>query len=476
MWRVLVLLLIYNSFRAQSEYKKWGLGLTGGVTQYNGDRGQGFYSTGQPLYGFGGLSATRFISKHFDLSFLFTRGEAGHTEPVSSESIPGDKNHFRTVMNTGSIFFRYNILAPKFKLRPYLFLGAGIIRHDAMYTVPKKRTVLSLPGTGFGLSFRLGELTSLQLQETFMYTNADDLDFEVDQFNDAFLLHSIGLVFHIGRTRDDDQDGVSDARDKCPDTPYDITVDGKGCPVDKDEDGLADHLDPCPNDAGPVELKGCPDKDNDKVADRNDKCPDLKGSEVTNGCPDTDRDGIADTEDKCPGTKDGYRVKKDGCPMDNDGDGVVNEEDQCPNLEGLSEQHGCPDTDGDGIPDINDRCPTRKGTAETKGCPEVALEDAIHLKELAKAKLFEEKSIILKKNAYSKLNQLAEILKKYSSLSLMIESVSPEIDNAILMKQNEVIRDYLIKQGVSGSRLSSTINESEDLKTSGTAVGFRAFY
>ena len=41
---------------------------------------------------------------------------------------------------------------------------------------------------------------------------------------------------------DSDGDGVADYLDKCPDTPKDAKVDGKGCPVDSDGDGVADYL------------------------------------------------------------------------------------------------------------------------------------------------------------------------------------------------------------------------------------------
>jgi hypothetical protein len=76
-------------------------------------------------------------------------------------------------------------------------------------------------------------------------------------------------------------DGVSDNKDKCPDTPSGVAVDANGCPVDSDGDGVADYNDDCPTVAGLTSLKGCPDADSDGVADKNDKCPDTpKGWKV----------------------------------------------------------------------------------------------------------------------------------------------------------------------------------------------------
>lgn len=63
------------------------------------------------------------------------------------------------------------------------------------------------------------------------------------------LLHSV----------DSDNDGVSDAKDKCADTVQGAEVDAEGCEGDSDQDGLADRLDLCPGTATGAEIdkKGC---------------------------------------------------------------------------------------------------------------------------------------------------------------------------------------------------------------------------
>jgi OmpA-OmpF porin, OOP family len=58
---------------------------------------------------------------------------------------------------------------------------------------------------------------------------------------------------------DTDKDGVADVDDKCSNTPKNVKVDGKGCPLDGDKDGIADHEDKCPNEAGVASNKGCPE-------------------------------------------------------------------------------------------------------------------------------------------------------------------------------------------------------------------------
>ena len=137
-------------------------------------------------------------------------------------------------------------------------------------------------------------------------------------------------------------DGVSDRKDKCPNTPAGVAVDETGCPLDSDGDGVADYIDDCPTIAGITSMNGCPDSDKDGITDKNDACPDVAGIVSLKGCPDTDGDGIADKDDKCPDTKKGWKVDASGCPLDQDKDGVVDSEDDCPTVAGPKENKGCP--------------------------------------------------------------------------------------------------------------------------------------
>ena len=121
---------------------------------------------------------------------------------------------------------------------------------------------------------------------------------------------------------DADGDGVSDANDRCPNTPRGVPVDAKGCPRDRDGDGVYDAADVCPNTPKGVSVdsRGCAlDSDGDGVADHKDKCPGTpKGATVDwKGCPaDSDGDGVFDYMDSCPHTPRGVPVDKFGCPLD----------------------------------------------------------------------------------------------------------------------------------------------------------------
>jgi len=206
---------------------------------------------------------------------------------------------------------------------------------------------------------------------------------------------SIGLIFAFGGGADSDGDGVSDADDKCPDTPKGAKVDKQGCPTDADGDGVFDGIDKCPDTpkGAKVDMQGCPlDTDKDGVYDGLDLCPDTpEGMKVdANGCPpDSDNDGVHDGLDKCPNTPKGAKVDKDGCPLDSDKDGVFDGIDACPDTPAgtLVDRRGCPiDGDADGVPDSLDKClGTPKGvTVDATGCPlvkkmEVAEKIVLHI-------------------------------------------------------------------------------------------------
>ena len=98
---------------------------------------------------------------------------------------------------------------------------------------------------------------------------------------------------------DSDNDGVTDDKDQCSDTPEGETIDENGCSdTQKDSDG-------------------------DGVTDDKDLCSDTPDGETVdeNGCSDfqkdTDGDGVNDDKDQCPDTPENSDVNSDGCPYIN---------------------------------------------------------------------------------------------------------------------------------------------------------------
>jgi OOP family OmpA-OmpF porin len=444
----------------QTEEKKWNLGLHGGLVQYSGDLGNGFYKTDQAAYGFAGLSISRYLSRHFDASLFFARGELGyidHTRINTTEKL----NNFLVRHNTSNLVLRFYFTAPTAIIRPYLLAGAGLVWYESVYASKKEDFIFSLPTVGAGLNFRLSPVISLQIQESLLATTADHIDNVTGGGdNDMHLYHTAGLTFNLGKKQDADNDGVADKKDRCPNTPPGVAVDPLGCPLDKDLDGVADYLDACPEINGLASLKGCPDTDMDGITDKDDRCPTDFGLALFKGCPDSDKDGIADIDDKCPGTKMGYKVDGTGCTLDNDKDGLVNEEDLCPELAGILAFKGCPDSDGDGVSDKEDRCPVAKGPIENKGCPEIPKLDIQRITLIAGKIYFETGSAKLKLISNASLDDLAEILKRNEAVNLTIEGhTDTDGEDAYNMnlsqKRTESVKEYLVSKGISESRLTA---------------------
>jgi OOP family OmpA-OmpF porin len=476
-------LLMALSASSQTDEKKWNVGLHGGFVQYNGDLGNGFYSTDQAAYSFAGISASRYLGRHFDASLFFAKGETGfidHTRSGTTEK----PNHFLSRHNTSNLVLRFYFTGPKAIVRPYLLAGAGLIWYESVYASKKENFVFSLPTVGAGLNFRLSPVVSLQIQETLLATTADHIDnVTAGGDNDMHLYHTAGLTFNLGKKQDADQDGIADKKDLCPNTPPGVAVNTEGCPLDKDNDGVADYLDACPDISGQASLKGCPDTDMDGITDKDDRCPTVFGPALSKGCPDADKDGVVDIDDKCPGTKTGYKVDGTGCTQDNDKDGVVNEEDLCPELAGLLAFKGCPDTDGDGVSDKEDRCPALKGNIENKGCPEIPKLDIQKITLIAGKIYFETGSDKLKLISNSSLDDLAEILKRNEAVNLTIEGhTDTDGEDAYNMtlsqKRTESVKAYLISKGISGERLTAigygeTMPVADNTKAAGKAKNRR---
>lgn len=489
----LALTLIIN---AQTIDKKWNIGLHGGISQYKGDLGNAMY-TSNTSYAFGGLSVSRYIGSHFDLNLLATKGTVGYNKV-------GGLGNFNSGFTSALLNFRFNILGPKSFVRPYLLAGTGAMLFDKNIDVTKAKVDYIAPSFGGGINLKLGPSVMLNLQETFLYSTGDDKDGMEGGANDMFLFHSAGFTFNFGKKKDADMDGISDYKDKCPDTPPAVPVDKMGCPLDQDNDGVADYLDKCPDVTGSMSLngcpdkdgdgiadkddscpdisglaafKGCPDKDNDGITDIDDRCPDIKGSAELKGCPDADKDGIADLDDKCPNTVAGYIVDATGCPMDNDKDGILNEEDACPDKAGNVAMKGCPDTDGDGVADNEDRCPSVKGNIANKGCPEIAVADIKKITQIASKIFFETNSDVLKVASLAQLDELSEILKKYEAANLVIEGHADsqgEDDFNLLLsqKRTEAVKTYLMSNGIMESRLTAVgFGESKPIADNNTSLG-----
>ncbi|WP_136466471.1 OmpA family protein [Flagellimonas onchidii] len=246
--------------------------------------------------------------------------------------------------------------------------------------------------------------------------------------------------------------------------------------TDTDGDGIYDKDDACPEVAGLEAFNGCPDADGDGIEDSKDSCPNEAGSKELNGCPDADGDGIADKDDACP--SEAGLAALNGCP-DADGDGVADKDDQCPNEAGPAENNGCPwpDSDGDSVLDKDDQCPQVAGTVANNGCPEVTIEVQKKLNDYAKTILFDTGKASLKSESVPVFVDIIKILGEYPTAKFTVEGHTDSVGSAKLNqslseKRANSVRDFLIKEGISASRLTAIgYGEDKPIATNNTRAG-----
>lgn len=184
-------LVLTLSINAQTTDKKWNIGLHAGLVQYNGDLGNSFYKFNQP-YWLGGISVSRYIGSNFDLNMLVTKGTIGY----NNGGAPGN---FKSGFTSALLNFRFNILQPESFLRPYLFVGAGVMLFDKDLTITQEKVDYIAPSFGGGVNVKLGEFVMLNVQETFLYSTSDLRDRLAANSNDMYLMHTVGLTFNFGK-------------------------------------------------------------------------------------------------------------------------------------------------------------------------------------------------------------------------------------------------------------------------------------
>lgn len=475
MKKVLLLALasgLINGFAfGQSPDRKLGLEINTGFSDYYGEWNQQWFNFDGNRAQIG-LTGTYYLNSWLNAGLNLSAGDIGHridaTQGFRGDLFQGHAQ-LRLKFNNGKW------LKEESMFRPYVYLGGGAshFRADQTPSLIVEGTDWTANG-GLGFDVMLIDWFGLNYNLNYAYTGNDHRDGVSSNGNDQYMLHTFGLKFLIGKVTDTDGDGVSDKRDKCPNTPSGVKVDAYGCALDSDGDGVADHKDSCPEVAGTAATNGCPDTDGDGITDKDDACPEVKGVASANGCPDSDGDGIVDSKDDCPTVK--GIASLNGCP-DSDNDGVTDSKDDCPNVAGIAATNGCPDTDKDGIKDSEDKCPTVAGVAANNGCPEVKEEVKEVFDRALKGIQFQSGRDVIKTSSYGILNNVATIMKENSSYKLDInghtDSMGDDTKNMTLSKNRaEAVKKYLVSKGVDASRMASYgFGETQPKADNGTSAG-----
>ncbi len=321
---LLILVIVMGTSFAQNADSKWGIGLGPG-TYYNLNKGD-----------LGGFAHEFYISRYLSPSFDLRLNSNGGYES-------GGVDFQNVYLNLRYKLYNGYMLKENAAVQPYLYGGGGMLWDNQADGFAWN--------AGLGFKFPISTNTSLFIETGYVsgiegtregWIQGKPQGVEVTQTDDMMKLTTI-VEFSFGKAKDEDGDGVSDKKDKCPGTPPGVAVDENGCPLDRDGDGVPDYKDDCPDQPGDAKFNGCPDTDGDGIPDKDDDCPTVAGLAKFKGCPDTDGDGVPDPKDKCPDTPKGCPVDVNGCPLDSDGDGVIDCEDKCPNEAGTKENNGCPD-------------------------------------------------------------------------------------------------------------------------------------
>ena len=126
---------------------------------------------------------------------------------------------------------------------------------------------------GVGATIQLNHALNIRFGSEMHFTFTDMIDNvssssvgsrKGNSANDRFLYSSVGISYNLGIKKqkkkpvmpsisgekllaadmaDQDDDGVADIIDQCPNTPAGVKVNEFGCPLDKDKDGVPDYLD-----------------------------------------------------------------------------------------------------------------------------------------------------------------------------------------------------------------------------------------
>ena len=200
----------------------------------------------------------------------------------------------------------------------------GVIEGAVLHAFPETCSVIYRPSDQNSAVFLTGNLsevdgTYMLALDTDAYSNKGVLEATCGLFEESEDSIAVDLPLPPEPVGDEDQDGVLNDVDACPETPADEPVYSTGCSdseTDDDGDGVVNSNDRCPNTASEasVDANGCADAQKD-----------------------TDGDGLTDDVDACPDTPAGEEVDAFGCSAsqkDDDNDGVSNDVDASP-------QHPC---------------------------------------------------------------------------------------------------------------------------------------
>lgn len=438
---------------AQTKHNPFSVAVMGGKTDYMGDYGNTSFKTEQAFNWNLGGRIGMYINPSFDAEL---RGGYTNFSHIASKANPETVNFTSDGWNL-SLMANYKfdngyILPEDFVVGPYISYGLGFAQH--LTKTPENEFYvndLNIP-LGVGVDVRLTDNLELFWESTFNILTSDLADEIVNKAPDVLVMHQLGVKVNFGPSRDIDNDGVLNYKDKCP--KQNGFVANNGCPidiVDRDFDGIIDAEDACPYMKGAATANGCPDTDLDGIRNANDACPLAAGEAMHMGCPDTDKDEVYDNVDRCPTVK-GVLANL-GCPV------VI------------------PDTDGDGINDEKDLCPYMVGGVQNDGCPKIQVDIIATFEASINDIHFDYNKAKIKKKWYNRLDKVVEVLKEEKHINMVIEGYADktgdnDYNKQLSKKRAEAVKEYLVNKGIGFDRIQTlALGEKFPIATNQTKIG-----
>ncbi|MEN8720864.1 MAG: OmpA family protein [Oceanococcaceae bacterium] len=168
-----------------------------------------------------------------------------------------------------TVDYQFHVLPVLGKVHPYLVAGIGAVRTDDAAPSNLGSTDLHW-NAGVGVDIPLASRWGLMADVKHRSIYWDERRSNIDPTE---IMLALGVTYDLSPERkievavdgDDDNDGVPNSLDRCPNTPAGAVVDAYGCEVrseigDADGDGVPDNMDRCPNTppGTPVDGEGCP--------------------------------------------------------------------------------------------------------------------------------------------------------------------------------------------------------------------------
>ncbi|MFO7998253.1 MAG: OmpA family protein [Bacteroidales bacterium] len=201
---IFTVLLTFSAATAtsQPDAYPWAIGFHGGKNEYSGDRGNAMFNLSKAFYGFAGISLYRNLGSSFDLGISGSSGHYGYYNTP--------ENRFLGRKTDASILLTYKlnngyILHEEARFAPGVVVGLGVAAYseiagqDGYINAGDADLIFQY---GARLRFGLTERMALQYQLTSNFTNEDKRDYWVKNKNDHYLMHSVGLVFCLGRKKE----------------------------------------------------------------------------------------------------------------------------------------------------------------------------------------------------------------------------------------------------------------------------------